>query len=73
MYNQIEYKEPIETGYINKSIEVDSGRLSTFLNSLHLSPTIKIEVNLVDKHMINFQFTSEHINVNFTIPHMLNT
>lgn len=72
LYNNIEYKKPIGDRQVMKTVELDSGRLSTFLSSLNLNATVKIETNLLDQHLINFQFTSEHINVNFTLPHMLN-
>lgn len=70
-YPNIEYRDLVDglTPNSSKEIEVDSRRLSNFLNSLNLNSTIKIEVNLVDKHLINFSFIQDHIFVKFTIPH----
>lgn len=73
-YPNIEFKEPNNYNPDpddpdRKEIEVDGRRLSTFLNSLNLNSTIKIEVNLVEKQLINFSFIQDHIYVKFTIPH----
>ena len=73
-YPNIEFREPHfepEESFF-RSVELNSSRVAIFLNSLDVNPTVKIEVNLVDQHLMNFQFVSEQITVNFTLPHMLN-
>lgn len=71
-YPSIEFREPNfePEKDLLRSVELNSSRVATFLNSLDINPTVNIEANLIDQRLINFRFISEHITVNYTLPHM---
>lgn len=72
-YPNTEFREPHfePDDDLVRFVELNSSRLATFLNSLDVGPNVKIEVNLVDQRLMNFQFVFEQITVDFTLPHMM--